>query len=59
VVAGEQKRAIAEWRRQFRGEAQVTADKDLTDAQIAAANLVLWAIPAAIACWRASLTACP
>jgi hypothetical protein len=44
-VAAEQKRAIAEWRRQFRGEAQVREDKDVTDADIAANNLILWGDP--------------
>jgi hypothetical protein len=44
-VAAEQKRAIAEWRRHFRGEAQVREDKDVTDADIAASNLVLWGDP--------------
>jgi len=44
-VAAEQKRAIGEWRRQFRGEAQVRDDKDITDADIAASNLVLWGDP--------------
>ena len=44
-VAAEQKHAIAEWRRQFRGEAQVREDKDVTDADIAASNLVLWGDP--------------
>ena len=44
-MAGEQKRAIEEWRRQFRGEAQVRQDKDITDAEIAASNLVLWGDP--------------
>jgi hypothetical protein len=44
-VASEQKRAIAEWRRQFRGDAQVRADKDVTDAEIAASNLILWGDP--------------
>jgi hypothetical protein len=44
-VAAEQKRAITEWRRQFRGEAQVREDKDLTDADIAASNLILWGDP--------------
>jgi hypothetical protein len=44
-VAAEQKRAIGEWRRQFRGEAQVREDKDVTDADIAASNLVLWGDP--------------
>jgi len=44
-VAAEQKHAITEWRRQFRGEAQVREDKDLTDADIASSNLVLWGDP--------------
>lgn len=44
-VAGEQKHAIAEWRRQFRGEAQVREDGAVTDADIAASNLVLWGDP--------------
>jgi hypothetical protein len=44
-VASEQKRAISEWRRQFRGEAQVREDKDVTDADIASSNLVLWGDP--------------
>jgi hypothetical protein len=44
-VASEQKHAIAEWRRQFRGEAQVREDKDVTDADIASSNLVLWGDP--------------
>ena len=38
-VASEEKRAIAEWRRQFRGDAQVRDDKDITDADIANSNL--------------------
>jgi dienelactone hydrolase len=44
-VASEEKRAIAEWRRQFRGEAQVRDDRDVTDADIAASNLILWGDP--------------
>jgi dienelactone hydrolase len=44
-VAAEQKRAIAEWRKQFRGEAQVREDKDIGDADIASSNLVLWGDP--------------
>jgi hypothetical protein len=44
-VASEEKRAINEWRRQFRGEAQVRDDKDITDADIASSNLVLWGDP--------------
>ncbi len=44
-VSAEEQHAIAEWRRQFRGEAQVREDKDVTDADIAASNLVLWGDP--------------
>jgi hypothetical protein len=44
-VDGEQKHAIKEWRRHFRGEAQVRADKDVSDADIAASNLILWGDP--------------
>lgn len=44
-VASEEKRAIAEWHRQFRGDAQVRDDKDITDADIASSNLVLWGDP--------------
>jgi hypothetical protein len=44
-IATEEKHAITEWRRQFRGEAQVREDKDVTDADIAASNLVLWGDP--------------
>ena len=41
----EEKRAIAEWRRQFRGDATVRKDDELTDAEIASANLILWGDP--------------
>jgi len=44
-VNDEQKRAISEWRKQFRGEAQVRSDKEVTDADIASSNLVLWGDP--------------
>lgn len=44
-VASEQKHAITEWRRQFRGEAQVRDDQAVSDADIAASNLVLWGDP--------------
>jgi dienelactone hydrolase len=44
-VAAESARAITEWRRQFRGEAQVKVDNEVTDADIAASNLVLWGDP--------------
>ncbi len=44
-VAGEQQHAITEWRRQFRGEAQVRDDSAVSDADIAASNLILWGDP--------------
>lgn len=44
-VAEESQHAISEWRRQFRGEAQVRQDKEITDADIASSNLVLWGDP--------------
>jgi hypothetical protein len=44
-VANEQKRAVFEWRRQFRGDARVKTDREITDADIAAHNLVLWGDP--------------
>ncbi|HEV3259414.1 MAG TPA: prolyl oligopeptidase family serine peptidase [Gemmataceae bacterium] len=42
---GEMAHAIDAWRRQFRGEARVKNDSDVTDADIAAHNLVLWGDP--------------
>jgi Prolyl oligopeptidase family len=44
-TAAEEQRAIREWRRQFRGDAPVRDDKDVTDADIAANNLILWGDP--------------
>jgi pimeloyl-ACP methyl ester carboxylesterase len=44
-VASEQQHAIREWRRQFRGEARVVKDSELTPEQIESANLVLWGDP--------------
>ena len=41
----EMQHAIKEWRRQFRGEAIVRSDSEITDADIAASNLVLWGDP--------------
>ena len=38
--------AVDHWRRQFRGEARVKDDDDITDADIAANNLILWGDPA-------------
>lgn len=44
-VASEQAHAIAEWRRQFRGDAQVKDDTQIQDSDIAGSNLVLWGDP--------------
>ena len=41
----EMKRAMKEWRGQFRGEAIAKADSEITDADIASSNLVLWGDP--------------
>lgn len=38
-------RALAQWRSQFRGDARVKDDKDVTEADIANFNLVLWGDP--------------
>jgi hypothetical protein len=44
-VDAELAHAITEWRRQFRGDARIKNDVDVTDADIAAHNLVLWGDP--------------
>jgi hypothetical protein len=44
-VAGEMAHAVEHWRRQFRGEAPVKDDANISDADIARANLVLWGDP--------------
>ncbi|GEM_PF-37200 len=44
-VAAEMEHATTHWRRQFRGEAPVKADTEITDADIASSNLVLWGDP--------------
>jgi dienelactone hydrolase len=44
-VKQEGDRAIEHWRRQFRGEARVKDDRDITDADIASSNLILWGDP--------------
>ena len=41
----EMRHAVDHWRRQFRGEARVKDDKDVTEADIAAHNLILWGDP--------------
>jgi hypothetical protein len=44
-VGAESKRAIDQWRKQFRGEARVKRDDEVTDADIQGGNLVLWGDP--------------
>ena len=41
----ERERAVFEWRRQFRGDAPMKADTQVTDADIASRSLVLWGDP--------------
>ena len=45
-IAEESQRAIREWRRQFRGEARVKKDSEVTDEDIANHSLILWGDPA-------------
>jgi dienelactone hydrolase len=42
---GEMDHAIDHWRRQFRGNARVENDTDISDSEIATNNLVLWGDP--------------
>jgi dienelactone hydrolase len=44
-VDSELQHALTEWRRQFRGDARVKNDTDVTDSDIAAHNLALWGDP--------------
>jgi hypothetical protein len=44
-ATNEMAKAITEWRDQFRGDAPVRRDDEVTDADIAANNLVLWGDP--------------
>lgn len=45
-VEREMQHAIEHWRRQFRGEARVKDDVEVTDDDIASHNLILWGDPA-------------
>jgi hypothetical protein len=45
-VSSEFTRATNEWRRQFRGEASIKADTEISERDIAEHNLVLWGDPA-------------
>jgi predicted peptidase len=44
-VAGEMAHAVEHWRKQFRAELQPIDDSEVTDADIAGSNLVLWGDP--------------
>jgi hypothetical protein len=44
-VSAELAHATSEWRAQFRGDARVKEDIEVTDAEIAASHLVLWGDP--------------
>lgn len=44
-VKSEQHHAVEHWRKQFRAELQVKNDREVTDAEIASSNLVLWGDP--------------
>jgi len=44
-TTNEMSKAVAEWRNQFRGELQVKSDSEVTDADAAANNLILWGDP--------------
>ena len=44
-TAAEMAHAVEHWRKQFRGEARIKDDKDVSDTDIATHNLVLWGDP--------------
>jgi len=44
-TSAELDRALDRWRKQFRGRAPVKDDKDVTEADVASSNLVLWGDP--------------
>jgi len=44
-VDSESRRAIGRWRSQFRGDARVKKDTEITEADIASSNLILWGDP--------------
>ncbi len=43
--SSEMERAVIQWRKHFRGEAQVKTDSEINEADIANSNLVLWGDP--------------
>ena len=55
----EQSRAIEHWRSQFRGDARVKNDSEITDEDIARYNLVLWGDPGSNAVLARILDALP
>ncbi len=44
-VKSEMQHAVVHWRQQFRGDARVMKDVEITDKEIASSNLVLWGDP--------------
>ncbi|WP_165074129.1 prolyl oligopeptidase family serine peptidase [Paludisphaera rhizosphaerae] len=44
-ASAEMSHAVDRWRKQFRGQARVKDDKDVSEADIASSNLVLWGDP--------------
>ncbi|MCP5540998.1 MAG: hypothetical protein H7A52_12720 [Akkermansiaceae bacterium] len=44
-AAAEMNHAVTEWQRHYRGDARVKKDTEITDADLAAHNLVLWGDP--------------
>ena len=44
-TTSEMQHAVKEWRGQFRGEARIKTDAEVSDADIAAHNLILWGDP--------------
>ena len=51
--------AVDHWRRQFRGEARVKDDKEVTEADIAAHNLILWGDPSSNSVLAKIAASCP
>ena len=44
-VESEEAHAVEHWRREFRGDARVKSDEEISDADIAGSNLILWGDP--------------
>ncbi len=44
-IQSEMKHAVVHWRQQFRGDARVMQDSQISDQEIASSNLVLWGDP--------------